>query len=58
MFSIKANYNGPYSVTTSVDSCSYTIKTGQHVVIKDNSGTIKSDSVPQKENLKQQKKLS
>lgn len=56
MFSIKANYNGPYSITTSVDSYSYTIKTGQHVVIKDNSGTIKSDCVSQNEKVKQQKK--
>lgn len=56
MFSIKANYNGPYSVTTSVDSFSYTIKTGQYVVIKDNGGTIKSDCVSQKEKVKNHKK--
>lgn len=56
MFSIEANYNGPYSITTSVESYSYTFKTGQHVVINDNDGTRKQNSVSQDNIRKQLKK--
>ncbi len=55
MFSVKANYNGPYSITTSVESHSYTIKIGQHIVIKDSCRTSKSDIVSQKKKVIKQK---
>ena len=36
MYNIQASYDGPYMITKSMNSGSYSVAVGQHIVIKEN----------------------